>query len=100
MSTARDAMVIEADTVPQRYNIIAFLSSWLIHTSYLFLPGTFTSLENHLDDGNSRKVVEAVKNVPLLWLAGLCCIIGTAGLGYLWWIWNSNFVWLIRNVFL
>ena len=100
MSAARNAMIIEADAIPRRYNVVAFLSSWLIHTSYLFLPGTFTSLESHLDDGNSRRVVETVKNVPLLWLAATCCIIGTAGLGYLWWTWSSNSVWLIRNVFL
>jgi len=100
MSAARNAMIIEADAIPRRYNVVAFLSSWLIHTSYLFLPGTFTSLESQLDDGNSRRVVQTVKNVPLLWLAATCCIIGTAGLGYLWWTWSSNSVWLIRNVFL
>jgi hypothetical protein len=101
MSTAREVMIIDADSIPRRYNVIAFVSSWLIHTSYLVVPGTFTSLGGHLDIGDSRHAVaDTVKNVPLLPVAGLCCVVGSVGLGYLWHRWSLNFVWLTRNIFL
>lgn len=101
MSTTYEAMVLEAERIQRRYSIMAFISSWLIHTSYIVLPGTFTSLGNRLEQTDSgRLVADTVNNVPLLPLAGICCFVGSVGLGYLWRTWGSNYVWLTRNIFL
>lgn len=101
MSTNYESMVLAAERVQRRYSIMAFISSWLIHTSYIVLPGTFTSLGSRLDQTESgRLAADAVNNVPLLPLACVCCLVGSVGLGYLWHTWCSNYVWLTRNIFL
>lgn len=101
MSTTHETMVLGAETIQRRYSIMAFISSWLIHTSYIVLPGTFTSLGNRLEQTEGgRLAADTVNNIPLLPLAGICCLVGSVGLGYLWRTWCSNYVWLTRNIFL
>ena len=73
MSPGHEAIVLQAENIKKRYGMIAFISSWLIHASYIVLPGTFTSLGQRLDQNdNGRLVVAPIKNVPLLPLAVIC----------------------------
>ena len=78
-------MLLDLDTIPRRDNILAALFVWLLLAGYLVFPATFTSLEEKKPDPTKPEgkieitLINVVKNAPLLWIAGVCCII--AGLG-------------------
>lgn len=49
-------------------------------------PGTFTSLQRievKDDDEAGKKVLEAVKNVKLIYVGGICCAVGAGGMIWL-----------------
>jgi hypothetical protein len=97
------AKSIQANEAPVWDNFRAAIFSWLTLAGYVVFPGTFTSLRNSqsLANNNSGKIIQdAVKNLPLLPIAILCCIIGTTGTSWLWWIWRNNAVWLVTHIFL
>lgn len=104
-------MLLDLDTIPRLHNILASFFTWILLAGYLVFPGTFTSLQDETTTipviGNSTTTETAekvflkhVKNAPLLWIAGFCCGIGVVGMGWLWWRWRENFVWLINRIFL
>lgn len=101
------SMLLKLDKIPRLHNIYASLFTWLILAGYIVFPGTFTSLRksNAIKNTANRNQAEEVildtaQNVPLLWLAGGCCVIGASGISWLWWRWNDNFVWLVNRIFL
>ena len=101
------SMLLELDRIPRLHNIYASLFTWLILAGYIVFPGTFTSLRksNAIKNGANRDqaeqvILDTVQNVPLLWLAAICCVIGASRISWLWWRWNENFVWLVNRVFL
>jgi len=52
----------------------------------LVFPGTFTSLQQielKPGDETGRKVLEAVKNVKLLYVGAICCGVGAGGMSWL-----------------
>ncbi|RDL30194.1 Uncharacterized protein BP5553_10472 [Venustampulla echinocandica] len=82
-------MLLQLDTISTLHNILAGVSTWLLLAGYMVLPGTFTSIRNSralLEEAGKagKAVVKAAQNVPLLWLAGICCILGAAGMCCLW----------------
>lgn len=88
MRTPHEIIVVEADEIERRYGVIAFVSSWLIHTSYIVLPGTFTTLGSNLEQNSTgRQLAAGVKNIPLLPFAMICSLSGCGGLVYLWHKW-------------
>jgi len=99
-------MLLDLDTIPRLHNILASFFTWILLAGYITFPGTFTSLSNSTsnpdvpDSGAAEDVLKNVKNAPLLWIAGFCCGIGAVGMGWLWWRWRRNFVWLINRIFL
>ena len=96
-------MVLESNNVPAGYNILAAASLWILLAGYIVLPGSFTSLQNSksLSDSETGKVVQhAIQNVPLLVVAGICCLFGAVGICYLWYIWWRSYVWLVNKLFL
>ena len=96
-------MLLQLDDIPTLHNVLAGFFSWILLAGYIVFPGTFTSLRNSnsLDKSKPGMVVqETVKNVPLLWVAALCCITGSFGMCWLWWTWQENFIWLVRQIFL
>ena len=73
----------------------------------MVFPATFTSLRHSktvndaADNGKAgQHVIDAVQNMPLLWLAAICYISGTFGMCWLYWKWQENYVWLINRIFL
>ena len=71
------------------------------------VPGTFVSVEDNKmlqADAKSSKVghavLDTVKHASLIWVAGFCCLVGSAGMVWLWWRWRRNYVWLINKIFL
>jgi hypothetical protein len=101
-------MLLELDEVPRFQNILAAFFTWVLLAGFVIFPGTFTSVQESekiqevSENGNpaERVLIKAVKNVPLLWIAGACCLVGAVGLVILWIKWRKNFVWVINRVFL
>ncbi len=101
-------MLLAIDQIPRLHNILASFFSWILLAGYLVFPGTFTTIQKSKalnsdnEDENVVKdaILKAVKNVPLLWVAGACCILGGLGMIGLWIKWRDNYVWLINRIFL
>lgn len=58
-------MLLEADEVSRRHNILAALSTWIILAGYIVFPGTFSKLQKNRrledakdDDHDDDKLVE------------------------------------------
>lgn len=96
-------MVLESNDVSLRSNILAALCSWLLLAGFMVFPGTFGSIGRTGLFGSSqsgRLVQNIIRNMPLLWVAAAACILGFAGLLWLWWTLRHNYVWLIGRIFL
>ena len=101
MSPGHEIIVLQAENIKKLYGMIAFLSSWLIHASYIVLTGTFTSLGQHLEQNDTSRLAAApIENVPLVPLALISCICGSIGLVFVWRKCGDNYVWTKRNVLL
>lgn len=73
----------------------------------MIFPGTFTTIRSGKfdDDAASRgevaeRILEGVKNIPLLAIAATACGVGAAGMVFLWWRWRGNYVFIINRIFL
>lgn len=78
---------------------------WILLAGFIIFPGTFTSIANlgnsTVQDNHTASVIlQSVKNIPLLVVAGVCSGIGAAGMIWLWWVWRQNYVWLLNKIFL
>lgn len=96
-------MSVDANQVNIRYNFFAALFAWLTLAGFITLPNTFTSLQDSSVLGASKSgqlVQSAVRNVGLLPFAGTLCSIGIGGICYLWQKHRSNYIWLLRHLFL
>lgn len=94
-------MLLAMDKIPRIHNLAASFFTWILLAGFVLFPGTFTSLRN--EQGSSavaKGVLNVVNHVSLFVIAFLCCGIGAAGMGYLWWRWMNNYVWLVNKVFL
>ncbi|KAF8862724.1 hypothetical protein BDZ45DRAFT_585061 [Acephala macrosclerotiorum] len=94
---------VQANDAPLWDSVRAAFFSWLTLAGYVVFPGTFTSLKSSqtLAASNGGKFIQqTVKNVPLAVIAGLCCLFGTVGTTWLWYIWRHNAIWLVGHIFL
>ena len=105
MSPTYNEMLRQADVeIPVVYFLLAGLSSWLLLAGFLISPSTFVSI---YESGLLQKTGElgeefagAVRNVPLLYIAGFASLAGVVGLAWLWWTWHRNYVWVKRYIVL
>lgn len=99
-------MLLSLDTIPRLHNILASFFTWLLLAGFLVFPGTFTSLSTSISSDplsanpSVKEIINSVKNIPLLAIAGACCGIGASGMCWLWWKWQGNYVWLLNRIFL
>ena len=100
-------MLLGLDTIPRSHNLFASFSTWILLAGFIVVPGTFVSVEDNKrlqkDAKDSRvdhAVLNTVKHASLIWVAGSCCLVGGAGMVWLWWRWRRNYVWLINKIFL
>jgi hypothetical protein len=105
ISTRYIDMLLDLDNISTIYNLLANLFTWLLLAGYMVLPGAFTSIGNSrvLSDnaGKAGKVVvKAAQNLPLLWVAGICCVLGASGMCWLGWLWQRNYLWLVNRIIL
>jgi hypothetical protein len=101
-------MLLEVDTVPKWHNIAIGIFSWLLLAGFVVFPGTFTSIQNTLSTTDAegyagdaqRWIVTHIRNLPLLIVAGICCVIGALGMVAFWIRWHANYVWIRHRIFL
>jgi hypothetical protein len=98
-------MLLELQRIPTTHNLLAGFFTWILLASYAVLPGTFTSLIDttslHLAPAfGTESAAKIVQNPPLLWIAGLCCIVGASGMVCLWRVRRTNYIWLVDRLFL
>jgi hypothetical protein len=100
-------MIMEADEVPWQYNLLASAAHWVLLAGYLVVPGTFTSLQksdtvhNGLSDNEAGKLVlNAIQNPPLLALACIFFVVGLIVMGWLYYEYRGNYIWLTNRIFM
>jgi hypothetical protein len=64
------------------------------------IQNTDINPKSHTGQKIKSDIVKAVQNVPLLWVAGACCVVGGLGMLCLSIRWRDNYVWLINQIFL
>lgn len=98
-------MLLHLDEIPRLHNILASFFTWILLAGFVIFPGTFTSLQSGKFDDKAKtesaqSILRSVKHVPLLVVAATACVIGAAGMVWLWWRWRRNYVWLVNRIFL
>ncbi|KDQ51829.1 hypothetical protein JAAARDRAFT_139558 [Jaapia argillacea MUCL 33604] len=97
-------MLLALDDIPQYFSWLANFFTWILLAGFLIFPGTFTSLQEEQESGHLNPtealVYHAVKNVSLFVIAFICCGVGASGMGWLWWRWQKNYIWLLDRIFL
>ncbi|KAK5987422.1 hypothetical protein PT974_11549 [Cladobotryum mycophilum] len=103
-------MLLQQDEIPTLHNILGSAFVWLLLAGFLFLPGTFTTLQKSVesksgsgDDWESqaaKAILKSVRNIPLLAIAAVMCGISASGMFVLSIIHRRNYVWLVNKLFL
>ena len=96
-------MIVQSHDVSTRYNIFTAIVNWVFLAGFVVLPGTFESLSRAeaLSESRAGSIVQyAAQNSPLLYIGGFSCSIGAAGIGWVWWTFRLNYIWLVDHIFL
>lgn len=102
-------MLLHLDQIPKLHNILAAAFGWILLAGFLVIPGTFTTFkkseayQNASDSEASQianSIVDAVDNVPLVYVSAFLSGIGALGCIWLWFRWRRNYVWLVNRIFL
>ena len=99
-------MLLDLDNIPAFHNILASFFIWLLLAGYVVFPATFTTVNTNnrfTEAAKSElesKVLDEVRNAPLLGIAACCCFLGSTGLSWLWWKWRANYIWMVNKMFL
>jgi hypothetical protein len=90
-----------------KFNLCANAANWVLLAGYVIIPGTFTSLkkssgvqETLQKNEAGRAVLNTIQNPPLLVIAFLLLLTGSAILGWLWVKFQNVYPWLINKIFL
>ncbi|PTB40413.1 hypothetical protein M441DRAFT_70211 [Trichoderma asperellum CBS 433.97] len=94
-------MILEIDnSINPYYFIFAGFCSWLLLAGFLVSPSTYASVQhtNALDKSGEvgKSIINAVRNVPLIYIASFACLGATVGLIWLWHRWRLNHIWISR----
>jgi hypothetical protein len=103
--TKYDRMCKEANKISEYYNILASFFTWILLAGFIIFPGTFTKLRNNVssttETGTAGQVAQAVvQNVPLIYIAASCCLLGASGMCWLWRKKDKNYEWLLNHIFM
>lgn len=100
-------MILEADGIAWQDNVLASTAHWILLAGYLVIPGTFTSLQksdtvrNDLAENKTGEwILNTIQNPPLLAIACVLFISGLAIIGWLFWEYRGNYIWLINRIFM
>ncbi|KAJ5084787.1 hypothetical protein NUU61_009366 [Penicillium alfredii] len=100
-------MVVESDQIPWKHNVLASAAHWVLLAGYLVIPGTFTSLQKSdslngtLGSSEAGEVIlKTIQNPPLLAMACVLFLLGSMAMGWLFWKYRDNYIWLLNRLFL
>lgn len=103
-------MLLKQDHIPRAHNILAAFFVWLLLAGFLVFPGTFTSIQESIEEREEDEdiddseavtmVLRRVKNLPLLVIAIVCCAIAAIGMVTLAFRHVRNYVWLVNRLLL
>jgi hypothetical protein len=100
-------MIVEADGIAWQDNVLASTAHWILLAGYLVVPGTFTSLQKFDTIHNGLAEYEAgewilntIQNPPLLATACALFVSGLAIMGWLFWEYRGNYIWLTNHIFM
>lgn len=102
-------MLLHSDQIPKLHNILAAIFGWILLAGFLVIPGTFTSFKDSRTYQNAtgdeasdiaNSIVNAVDNVPLIYVSAVLSGLGALGCIWLWLRWRKNYVWLVNRIFL
>jgi len=103
-------MLVALDGIPAIHNKIAGFFTWILLAGFVAFPGTFTNLQakaaEEQTSGNAAvgaaqsTTVGAIHHLSLFVVACSCSGIGALGMCWFWYRWQSNYIWLIKNIFM
>lgn len=98
--TSYNLMVIESNNIPMQWNIMAAISTWLFLAGFIFLPGTFTSLQSIQSQTRTGNIVKSftASNIVLLVFSIIFCVIAASIIGALWLRYHYNYIWLLHRL--
>ena len=102
-ATRYHAMVLQMEQeISLQYGMLAGSFAWLLLVGFLLSPATYTSaryVETLEKAALATKFsIATARNIPVIGLACAACVIATVGLGWLWWKWRHNYVWINRHL--
>ncbi|KAJ7157637.1 hypothetical protein C8R43DRAFT_883320 [Mycena crocata] len=101
MDTKYVNMLLAVDGIPPLYNILASFFTWILLAGFVLFPGTFTSLQDGNELGGiGAAAVNVIKHLSLYVVAWVCTGVGAAGMCWLWYRWQANYIWLVNRIFM
>lgn len=98
-------MIIEADEISWQHNVLASAAHWTLLAGYLVIPGTFTSLQKSdaIQNGLTKNkagdlILNTIQNPPLLAMACVFFSVGLLSMGWLFYKYRANYIWLINRI--
>lgn len=95
-------MVMESSEMSVRYNVAAAAACWIMLAGFFILPGTFTALQRstiiNSTQSDVRQFENAVQNISLLPLAGVCYLAAASTMVYLGYRFRLNYIWISRQL--
>ncbi|KAL4063449.1 hypothetical protein J3A83DRAFT_4106357 [Scleroderma citrinum] len=92
-------MLLALDDIPQLQNLLASFFTWILLAGFILFPGTFASWKDQPAGSTQSEILAIINNVPLLVIAWMCTGVGGCGMIWLWWRWQSNYIWLVNRIF-
>ncbi|KAJ6620022.1 hypothetical protein B0H10DRAFT_1792402, partial [Mycena sp. CBHHK59/15] len=102
MDTKYVNMLLAIDGIPPLFNILASFFTWILLAGFVLFPGTFTNLQQGGDElgGLGTTAVNVIKHLSLYVVAWVCTGVGAAGMAWLWYRWQANYIWLVNRIFM
>jgi hypothetical protein len=90
------AMLIHQDDISWIANLSASILAWLLLVTFFMFPGSY--LSSTYADVLSKEL-NSSHGLGFIVIAAICLCISLIGLGYLWWRYRENYIWLCNKIF-
>ncbi|KAJ7253463.1 hypothetical protein C8J57DRAFT_1076705 [Mycena rebaudengoi] len=91
-------MLLALDSIPPLYNILASFFTWILLAGFVLFPGTFTNLKDNPSGQLGGLAADVIQHLSLYVVAWVCTGIGAAGMLWLWYRWQNNYVWVLNRI--
>jgi hypothetical protein len=90
------AMLIHQDDISWISNLSASIFAWLLLVTFFMFPGSYlSSTYVHV----LSKELNSSHGLGFIVIAAICLCTSLTGLGYLWWRYHQNYIWLCNKIF-